>query len=63
VESEQLYNDTIMYIKKVRFEVLTAVKIQAEFFWVVPLCSVVVEFGGTCCLHLQGEDGGSMDLT
>jgi len=33
--------------------------------WVVMPCSVGVgyrRFIGTCCLHLQGEDGGSMDL-
>jgi hypothetical protein len=31
---------------------------QVEVFWVVMLCSVVVEyqhFRGPCCLHLQGE--------
>jgi len=33
-------------------------KIQVELFWVVTPCSVVVRnrhFGGTCCLHVQGE--------
>jgi hypothetical protein len=48
-----------------RFEVLTAVKIQVEIFWVMTLCSVVVEyecFRGPYCLYLQGEDGDSMDL-
>jgi hypothetical protein len=41
-----------------RFEVLTAVNIQVEVFWVVMPCSVVVghqRFGGMCCLHLHGE--------
>jgi len=33
-------------------EVLTAVKIQIEVFWVLTPCSV----GEPCCLHLQGED-------
>jgi hypothetical protein len=39
-----------------RFDVLTAVKIQVEGFWVVTPCSAVVGyklFGGPCCLHLQ----------
>jgi len=38
---------------------------QVEVFWVVTSCSVVVgyrRFGGLCCLHLQGEHGGSFDL-
>jgi len=36
---------------------------QAEFFWVVMPCSVVVgyqRFGGPCCLRLKPE--GSVDL-
>jgi len=48
-----------------RYEVITEVKIQVKVFWVVSLCSVVVGykcFGGPCCLNIQGEDGGSMDL-
>jgi hypothetical protein len=39
-----------------RFEVLTAVIIQVEAFWIVTPCSVVVgyqRFGELCCLHLQ----------
>jgi hypothetical protein len=35
-----------------------AVKIQVEFLWVVTPCSDVVghqRFGGSCCIHLQGE--------
>jgi len=33
------------------------VKIQAEVFWVVTLCSIAAGycFEGLCCLHLQGE--------
>jgi hypothetical protein len=37
--------------------------IQDEAFCVVTLCSVAVlyqRFEGPCCLHLQGEGGGSM---
>jgi hypothetical protein len=36
---------------------------QVEVIWVVTLYSVVVgfqRFGGPFCLHLQGEDRGSM---
>jgi hypothetical protein len=41
-----------------RFEVLMAVKIQVEFFWVVTPCNVVEYqcFRGPCCLHLLGCD-------
>jgi len=31
---------------------------QVQVFWVVTPCSVEIEyirFGGSCCLHLQGE--------
>jgi hypothetical protein len=45
----------------VKFEVFIAVKIQAEVFWVVMLCNVVVGyqcFRGPCCLHLH-QYGGS----
>jgi len=54
--------DIIRHLKQLldsRFDVLTAMKIEFEFFWVVTTCSVVVEqrFRGPCCLHLQGEDG------
>jgi len=41
------------------------VKIQVEVIWVVTPCSDMVgyeRFGGPCCLHLQGEDGGSKVL-
>jgi hypothetical protein len=47
------------------FEVFSAVKIQVEVFWVVKLCSDVVGyqcFGVSCCLLLQGEDEGRIDL-
>jgi hypothetical protein len=40
-------------------EVLTAVKVQVEVFWVVTPYSVVVgyqRFEVSCYLHLQGED-------
>jgi hypothetical protein len=44
-------------------EIFMVVKIQVMVFWVMTLCSVVVEyqyFGGSCCyLHLQAEDGNS----
>jgi len=39
--------------------------IQVEVFWAVMLCNVAGGykcFRGPCCLHVQGEDGGSMDL-
>jgi hypothetical protein len=38
---------------------------QVDVFWVVTPSSVVVgyqRFGGPCCLHLQGEDGGNKVL-
>jgi hypothetical protein len=41
------------------FEAFTAVIFQAEVFWVVTPCSVIVgyhRFGGSYCLHLQGEE-------
>jgi len=41
-----------------RFEFLTVVKINVDFFWVVTPYSVGVGyqcFGRPCCLHLQGE--------
>jgi hypothetical protein len=43
-----------------RSEILTAVKIQIEVFWVVTPCGVVVGcqcFGGPCCLclHAKGQ--------
>jgi hypothetical protein len=40
-------------------------KTQVVVFWIGTLCSHVVgylRFGGPCCLHLQGESGGSMVL-
>jgi hypothetical protein len=44
----------------VRFEVITAVKIPVEVFWLVMSCNIVVgyqyhSFGGLLCLHLEGE--------
>jgi hypothetical protein len=41
------------------FEIFTAMKVQVEVFWVMTPCSVAVgcqRFGGTCCLHVHGED-------
>jgi hypothetical protein len=48
----------------VRFGVFTAVRIEVKVFWVVTPCGVVGYqcFRGVCCLHLQGEDGSSIDL-
>jgi len=49
-------------------EVFTAINIQVEVFWVVTPGSVMVgywRFGGSCCLHFQGEEvknGGNMIL-
>jgi hypothetical protein len=46
-------------------ESFTSVMFQVDIFWVVTPCSVVVGyqcFGGSCCLHLQDEYGGSMVL-
>jgi len=40
-----------------KFEVLTAVKVQIEVFWVVMSYNVVVVyqcFRAPCCLHLHG---------
>jgi len=48
----------------VSFEAFTAVLIQVEF-WVVTLCSDKVgyqRFRGPCCLHIQSEVRGSIDL-
>jgi hypothetical protein len=48
-----------------RFEVFTVVMIQVEVFWFVTLCSIAVGFqyfGRPCCLHIQNEDEGSIDL-
>jgi hypothetical protein len=45
------------HILNVRSEIFTATKIEV-IFWVVTSCSDVVGyhcFGGSCCLHLQGE--------
>jgi hypothetical protein len=50
--------------KLVRDEAFTAVKIQAEFFWLLTSFSVAVgyqSFRGPCCPHLQG-DGGSRNI-
>jgi hypothetical protein len=55
------YHDRLMCIQNlhihVRFQVLMALTIQVEVFWVVTPCSVVVgyqRFGGPFYLHLQG---------
>jgi hypothetical protein len=42
-----------------RLEVFMAVNIQIKVFWIVTPCSDVVgyqRFGGSCCLHVQGEE-------
>jgi hypothetical protein len=42
----------------VGFEVLTAASMKMAVFWVVAPCSLVEvyeRFGGTCCLHHQGD--------
>jgi hypothetical protein len=47
----------------VRFQILTAVKMSLVVFFVVRPCglaSVDRRFGGTHCLHLQAENGGSI---
>jgi hypothetical protein len=47
------------------FEAFTALIFQVEVFCVVTRCSVVVgyqRFRGPCCLHLQTEDDGNMDV-
>jgi len=49
----------------VRFKVFITIKIQIVVFCILTLCSNVAGyqlFWGPCCLHLQCEDGGSMDL-
>jgi hypothetical protein len=46
----------------VGFEVLTAVSMKKDVFWVVALCSLVEvyqRFRGSCCLHHQGNSGHS----
>jgi hypothetical protein len=43
--------------KRTRFDVLTAVKIQVDVFWIVKTRGAVVRykrFGGLCRLHPQG---------
>jgi hypothetical protein len=47
-------------------EVLTAVKTEVAFFWVVMPCSVVLgyrRFGGSYRAHLQGEMNGDRKTT
>jgi len=41
------------------------VEIPVEVFWVVTPCTAVVgyrRFGGSYCLHLEDENGGTMTL-
>jgi hypothetical protein len=48
-----------------KFEVSTAVKIQIQVFCVVTPCNAVVgyqRFRGPCRFHVQGDNGGSLDL-
>jgi hypothetical protein len=52
-------------IPRPSFQDFAAVKFQVDVFWIVMACSVVVgyqHFRGPRCFHLQGGDGGSMDL-
>jgi hypothetical protein len=48
--------------KYARFGVFIAMRIQDVVFFVVTPCTELVgnQFGEVCCLHLQGEVGGSM---
>jgi hypothetical protein len=58
-------SNTLKYISSARCEVFTTVKIQVKVFWVVMLCIIVVgydHFRGPCSLHLQAEDGCSIEL-
>jgi hypothetical protein len=52
-----LGKDDILNNKNMRFELLIAVKIQVNVFWVVTPCSVAVgyHFRRPTCLNLQGE--------
>jgi len=56
LSTDQEITQLTTIVKFVRVEVLTAVKIQVEVFWVETPCSVVVgyrRFGVPCCLHLH----------
>jgi hypothetical protein len=53
-----MWNDVRQRSAEDIFEIITAVKIQAEVFWAVTPFSLVVEyhrFGIRCYLHLKGE--------
>jgi hypothetical protein len=50
---------------QVRFQVLTAVSMKMNVFWVVAPCSLVEvyrRFRGACCLHHQGDRPGGWAL-
>jgi hypothetical protein len=49
----------------VRFQVLTAASMKFRVFWdILPHSQIDVDqrFRGACCLHHQGDDGGSTHL-
>jgi hypothetical protein len=51
----------IMFKIMARFENFAMVKIVVQFLvWVVTSCCRLSPFRRSCCLHLQGEDGGSI---
>jgi hypothetical protein len=50
----------------VRFQVLIAANIKMTVFWVVAPCSLVEvyqRFRDPCCLHHQGDQGGTTQKT
>jgi hypothetical protein len=63
--SSQFLAEKVKPAKQVGFEILTAVSTKMAVFWVVApysLVEVQQRFKGPCCLHHQGDDGGSKDL-
>jgi hypothetical protein len=49
----------VIYLRMVRFQVLTATSIKMAVFWVVAPCSLVDidrRFSGAYCLHHEGDD-------
>jgi hypothetical protein len=46
-------------------QLVACLPMKMAVFWVVAPCSLVElyqRFRGPCCLHHQGDDGGSKDL-
>jgi hypothetical protein len=42
-----------------RLDIFTVMNVEVLVFWIVMLCSDMIgyqRFGGTHCLHIQGED-------